>query len=62
MGRGSELAFSRAYVAVDIEVEGDVYAVLALRNRIVDVQIDSGLVRDAAQAAGVHGVADLHRL
>jgi len=61
-GRGSELAFSRAYVAGDIEVEGDIYAVLALRNRIVDVHIDPGLIRDAAQAAGIHGVADLHRL
>lgn len=61
-GRGSELAFSRAYVAGDIEVEGDIYAVLALRTKIVDVHIDFGLVRDAARALDIRGVADLHRL
>ena len=62
MGRGSELAFSRAYVAGDIEIEGDIYAVLALRDTIVDAHIDAGLIRDAAQALGIHGVTDLHHL
>ncbi|MGC1207631.1 MAG: cyclopropane-fatty-acyl-phospholipid synthase family protein [Ornithinimicrobium sp.] len=61
-GRGSELAFSRAYVAGDIEVEGDIYAVLALRNKLVDVSIDLGLVRDTARALGIRGATDLRRL
>ncbi|HEX7095411.1 MAG TPA: hypothetical protein VF183_05980, partial [Acidimicrobiales bacterium] len=32
-GLGRELSFARAYVAGDVDVEGDIYAVLALRDR-----------------------------
>jgi hypothetical protein len=31
-GRGRELAFARAYVAGEIDIEGDIYAVISLRD------------------------------
>src|SRR5436853_4570954 len=34
-----ELGFGRAYVAGDLDVEGDIYAALALRERLPDVRL-----------------------
>ncbi|NNE72134.1 MAG: class I SAM-dependent methyltransferase [Acidimicrobiales bacterium] len=61
-GRGSELAFSRAYVAGDVEVEGDIYDILALRDRIGSIRFGPSAWRDAAAALGIHGFDGLTRL
>jgi cyclopropane-fatty-acyl-phospholipid synthase len=61
-GRGSELAFARAYVAGDIDIEGDIYAVVALRERAVTVRPNLAVLRQAAQALELDGVASLARL
>ncbi len=63
-GRGSELAFSRAYVAGDVEVDGDIYGVLRLRDRIATGRAALGVsvLRDAARVLGIGSVGDLLRL
>lgn len=61
-GRGSELAFSRAYVAGDVEIDGDIYGVLRLRDRIGRAAPKRGFVGDAARVLGIHGAGDLLKL
>ena len=62
-GRGSELAFSRAYVAGDVEVYGDIYGVLRLRDRIGGgATVGLSVLRDAASVLGIGGFGDLLRL
>lgn len=54
-----ELGFARAYVAGDIEVEGDLEAVLRLRDRLPDVRLTP---RQWATAARLAGRSALRRL
>lgn len=61
-GLGSELAFGRAYVAGDVEIEGDIYGVLELRERIGELTVDMGLLRDVAKVLGIDSVGDLVKL
>lgn len=61
-GRGTELAFARAYVAGDVEVDGDIYGLLELRHRIGKLRPDRQFVSDAAHVIGVHSLTDLSRL
>lgn len=60
--RASELSFARAYVAGEVEVDGDIYGVLALRERFGDVHVDRQFLRDAAEVLGVRSVKDLVKL
>ena len=61
IGRGRELAFARAYVAGDIEIRGDIYGALKVRERIEELSIDSALLGDAARVLGLQGIRDLDR-
>ncbi len=61
-GRGTELAFARAYVAGDVEVDGDIYDIVGLRDRIGKVAMSAGLLRDLATVLEVHNLADLANL
>lgn len=61
-GRGSELAFSRAYVAGDVEIDGDIYGALRLRERIGRPTLTRGMAGDAASVLGIHGGGDLMKL
>jgi len=61
-GRGSELAFTRAYVAGDVEIEGDIYAVLGLRDRLNKLPLDAGVLHDVAIVLGVRRINDLIKL
>ena len=61
-GRGSELAFARAYVAGEIDIEGDIFAVVALRDRMGRPHVNVSLLRNAAAAIGVSSVRSLLRL
>ncbi len=62
LGLGSELAFSRAYVAGDVEVSGDIYGIVGLRDRIAACAVDAAMLRDAAELLGVRNLADVMRL
>ncbi|NNF55107.1 MAG: methyltransferase domain-containing protein [Acidimicrobiales bacterium] len=62
LGLGSELAFSRAYVAGEVEVVGDIYGIMRLRDRIAAITVDSTMLGDAAELLGVHSPADLRKL
>src|SRR2546430_6132231 len=53
-----ELGFGRAYVAGDLDVEGDIYAALSLRDRLPSVRLNA---RQWAAAARLLGPAVLRR-
>jgi cyclopropane-fatty-acyl-phospholipid synthase len=61
-GRLSELAFVRAFVAGDYEIDGDVYGVLEVPPMLDRVRLDRGLIKDAAAILGLVGVRDLTKL
>ncbi len=54
-----ELGFSRAYVAGDIDIDGDVFAALELRDRFGEVKLG---LRDLATALRIAGPGSLRRL
>ena len=54
-----ELGFARAYVAGDIDVEGDMYAVLALRDRLPEVKLRPAQIAEAARLLGVRSIRPL---
>jgi cyclopropane-fatty-acyl-phospholipid synthase len=58
-GLGRELAFARAYVAGDIEIEGDIYAVVGLKDSLGSIKPSVALLRHAAGALGVRDVRTL---
>ena len=61
-GRGRELAFARSYVAGEIDIEGDIYAVIALRDRFNRPNVSLSLLRNAAAEIGVTGLRSLGHL
>jgi cyclopropane-fatty-acyl-phospholipid synthase len=61
-GLGRELAFARAYVAGDIDIDGDIYAVVALRDRIGNVRPTTALLRQAMAALGDDGASPIAKL
>jgi cyclopropane-fatty-acyl-phospholipid synthase len=54
-----ELGFGRAYVAGDIEVEGDIYAALGLRDHLPDVKLRPAQWLAALRLAGAGGLKPL---
>ena len=58
-GRGRELAFARAYVAGEIDIEGDIYAVISLRDRVSRPKVTLSMLRNAAAQVGVTNVRSL---
>src|SRR5947208_1306925 len=56
-----ELGFGRAYVAGDLDVEGDIYAALALRERLPDVRLRPRQWMAAVRLAGAAGLRPLPR-
>jgi cyclopropane-fatty-acyl-phospholipid synthase len=61
-GLGRELAFARAYVAGDIDIEGDIYSVIALKDSFGSIRPSFAVLRQAAQALGVRDVRSLTKL
>jgi len=51
-----ELGLARAYVAGDLDVEGDIYAMLELRSRISEIKLTAVQVRDLARMVGVRNL------
>jgi cyclopropane-fatty-acyl-phospholipid synthase len=54
-----ELGFARAYVAGDIDVEGDIFATLALRDRLPEVKLTAPQVLAAVKLIGGRGLRPL---
>jgi cyclopropane-fatty-acyl-phospholipid synthase len=52
IGAPGELGFARAYVAGDLDVEGDIYAALDLRDRLPQVRLDARQWVAALRLAG----------
>ncbi len=51
-----ELGVARAYVAGDIDIEGDIYTVLELRRRLPEVKLTPREIRDLVRLVGVGGL------
>ena len=51
-----ELGFARAYVAGDLDLEGDVYAALSLRDQMPEVKLSPAQWAAAVQLVGRHGL------
>lgn len=62
LGLGRELSFSRAYVAGEVEVSGDIYGIVGLRDRIAALAVDAAMIRDASEVLGMRGPTDLMKL
>ena len=56
-----ELGFARAYVSGDLDVEGDMFAALALRDRLPDVRLTAAQLLDVARHLGWRGIRPLPR-
>ena len=54
-----ELGFARAYVAGDLDIEGDVFAALALRDRLPQVHLGPAQLAALARMVGVRGLRPL---
>ena len=61
-GRGRELAFARAYVAGEIDIDGDIFAVIALRDRVAKPTVSLSMLRNAAAQIGITNLRTLTRL
>jgi cyclopropane-fatty-acyl-phospholipid synthase len=62
LGFGRELAFARAYVAGDIEIEGDIYSIVSLKESFGNVRPSVAVLRQAAEALGVRDIRSLTKL
>jgi cyclopropane-fatty-acyl-phospholipid synthase len=54
-----ELGLARAYVAGDIDIEGDIYGVLALRDRLPEVKFTARQVIDLLRLVGLRNIRRL---
>jgi len=54
-----ELGFGRAYVAGDLDLEGDIYAALSLRDRLPEVKLNPRQWLTAVRLAGTGGLKPL---
>jgi cyclopropane-fatty-acyl-phospholipid synthase len=54
-----ELGFARAYVAGDLDLEGDIYAGLALRDRLPDVKLHPAQLLEVAREVGYKNLRPL---
>lgn len=60
--RGAEIGFTRAIVAGDIDVEGDVFGLFELQDRIARPTRRRELLRPVLELLDIHGVRDLTKL
>lgn len=61
-GLGRELAFARAYVAGEIDISGDIYEVVQLRDRFSNIRPTSTVLRQAMAALGDGAGSSLSKL
>jgi len=55
----NELGFARAYVAGDLDVEGDIFAALSLRDRLPDVRLHVAQIAAVARELGIRNLRPL---
>ena len=60
--RGQEIGFSRAIIAGDIEIEGDIFAIFDVTDRLSTPTLDREMLRSASQALGLNGWRDVAKL
>ncbi len=58
LGRASELAFSRAFVAGDVEIDGPIYNALSIREQASKISLSRDLVKDIANLVGIEKISD----
>jgi cyclopropane-fatty-acyl-phospholipid synthase len=59
--RGREIGFARAIVAGEIEIDGDVFGLFDINDRVAQQTISHQLIRPAAELVGITGLRDLLR-
>ncbi|RZV41077.1 MAG: class I SAM-dependent methyltransferase, partial [Acidimicrobiales bacterium] len=62
MARGQEIGFARAIIAGEIEIEGDVFGLFDITDRVAAPKLDRNLIVGAASSLGVKSWRDLGRL
>lgn len=60
--RGKEIGFSRAIVAGEIDIEGDVYGVFKINRSLKDVKISLETIKIASRLLDISGPKDLAKL
>ncbi len=60
--RGKELGFTRAIVAGEIQIDGDIFGLFDVKDRVAERSIGARLIRPAAELLGLHGIRDLTKL
>lgn len=60
--RGQEIGFSRAIIAGDIEVEGDVFGLFDVAGRLAEPRLDRTMLRPAAEVLGLNSWRDVVKL
>lgn len=60
--RGQEIGFSRAIIAGEIEVEGDVFGLLEARDRVATPKLNTENLRLAFEGLGLSNVKDVAKL
>ena len=59
--RGREIGFARAIVAGEIEIDGDVFGLFDINDRVAQQTISHQLIRPTAELLGITGLRDLLR-
>ena len=62
LGLGRELALARAYVAGEVDFEGDIYEIVKLRDRVDSVRVTGATMRTALSALDAEGRNPLSKL
>jgi cyclopropane-fatty-acyl-phospholipid synthase len=60
--RGQELGFSRAIVAGDIEIDGDIFGLFEVNGLVEKPHLDRSMLRTAAELLGIDGLRDISKL
>jgi cyclopropane-fatty-acyl-phospholipid synthase len=60
--RGKELGFARAIVAGEIQIDGDIFGLFDVKDRVAEPSIGRRIIRPAAELLGLHGFRDLAKL
>lgn len=60
--RGAEIGFSRAIVAGEIEIDGDIFGLFDISDRVAHASLELHHLRPAAAILGLEGLSDLAKL
>ena len=60
--RGQEIGFSRAIIAGEIEIHGDIFGVFEVNGQVAKPTLDMAMAKSAAKLIGIENVRDLRDL